>query len=63
VPVGVQLRHVELDPLEELAGHRVSVLIRIEDVSAVSIKDLRERGDQAPAVGTANEKGGGVLHG
>jgi hypothetical protein len=62
-PIRVKLRHVELDALKELAGHRVGVLVRIEDVGAVSIQDLRKRGDEASAVGTTDEEGSGILHG
>jgi hypothetical protein len=60
--IGVQLRHVELDALEELARYRIGVLIRVEDVGAVPIQDLGQRGDQAFAIGAADEQGGGLFH-
>jgi hypothetical protein len=59
----MQLREVELDALEELAGNRVRVLVGVEDVRTVAVKHLRERSDEALSVGAANEKCGGLVHG
>ena len=56
--VGVDLREVEADALEELAGHRVGVLVGVEDVGAVAVEQLRERRDDAPLVGTRDEQRG-----
>ncbi len=47
----MELGEVEADALEELAGHRVGVLVGVEDVGAVSVQQLRERRDDAPLVG------------
>ena len=55
--VGVQLAQVEADALEELARDGIGVLIGVEDVDAVAVEQLRERGDQAFAVGARHEQG------
>jgi hypothetical protein len=60
--IGVQLRHVELDALEELTRYGIGMLVRIEDVGAVSIEDLRKRCDEAFAIGATDEQGGGLFH-
>ena len=54
--VGVDLREVEADALEELAGDRVGVLVRVEDVGAVSVEQLRERRDDAAPIGARDEE-------
>jgi hypothetical protein len=58
----MQLRHVELDALKELAGDRVGMLVRVENVGAVPIEDLRKGGDEAFAVGAGDEQGCGLFH-
>jgi hypothetical protein len=51
-----------VDALEEDPRDRVGVLVRVEDVGAVSIQDLGERGDDPALVGAGDEKcrGGGT---
>ena len=61
--IGVQLGHVELDALEELAGHRIGVLVSVEDVGTVAIEELCQGRDEAFAVGTADEQRCGLFHG
>ena len=58
----MKLGEIELDALEELAGHRVGVLVGVEDVGAVPIEDLRKRGDEAFAIRAADEQGCGLFH-
>jgi len=58
----MELRHVELDALEELASNRVGVLIGIEDVGAVAVEELRKGSDEAFAIGAADEKGCSLFH-
>jgi len=60
--VGVQLGEIELDALEKLTRNRVGMLVGVEDVGAVPIENLRERGDEAFAVGAADEQGCGLVH-
>jgi len=37
-------------------------LVGVEDVRTVPVEDLRERGDEAFAVGAGDEKCGGFVH-
>jgi hypothetical protein len=62
-PIRSEIRHVEFDALKKLLRHGVGMLVRVEDVRTVAVKHLRQRGDEAFAVRTANEKGGSILHG
>ena len=52
---------VEADALEELAGHRVGVLVRVEDVRAVPVQHLRERCHDAAPVRAAHQQDGRLL--
>jgi hypothetical protein len=58
----VKLGEIELDALEELAGHRIGMLVGIEDVGAVPIENLRKGGDEAFAIGATDEQGCGLFH-
>jgi hypothetical protein len=58
--VGEQLGDVEVDALEEEARLRVGVLVGLEDVGAVPVKDLGQRGDDPAAVGAADEQRRGL---
>jgi hypothetical protein len=58
----MQLREIELDALEKLAGHRVGMLVGVDDVGAVAIEKLRKRSDEAFAIGAADEQGCGLFH-
>ena len=60
--VRVKLGEIEFDALEELAGHRVGMLVGVEDVGAVPIENLRKRGDEAFAIRAADEQGCGLFH-
>ena len=57
-PVGVDVREVEADALEELPGLGVRVLVRIEDVGAVPVEELGEGCHDALSVGARDEQGG-----
>ena len=61
--IGVELRHVELDALEELPGHRVGVLVGVENIRTVSVQDLSKRRDESPSVGAADEECSGFFQG
>jgi hypothetical protein len=58
--VGVELREVEVDALEEDTRGPVGVLIGLEDVGAVAVQQLGEGGHDAAPVRTAHEQGGAV---
>ena len=55
--VGAQVGQVDPDALEELAALGVGVLVGGEDVGAVSVEDLSERGDDALLIGAGDEEG------
>ena len=55
--------HVEADALKELARIAVEVLVGLEDVGAELGEPLGQGGDEAGAVGAADEEGGGGGHG
>src|SRR5262249_6849746 len=58
--VGEQPLAVEVDALEEEPRLAVRVLVGLEDVGAVAVEHLRERGDDPAAVGARDEQGRGV---
>jgi hypothetical protein len=60
-PVGVHLGAIERDPLEELAGDGIGVLIRVEDVRPVSVEELRQSRDEPRRSGPREERRGGGL--
>ena len=60
--IGVQLARVEADALEEHARFRVRVLIGVEDVRAVAVEELRERGDDALPIRAGDEQRRGLRH-
>ena len=61
--IGEQVREVEADALEEVAGCGVGVLVGVEDVGAVPVEDLGERRHDAAPVGAGDEQCGGLTHG
>ena len=46
----------ELDPLEEHAVGAVGVLLRVDDVAAVAVHEVGDRGDDAGLVGTRQQE-------
>jgi hypothetical protein len=58
----VEFGEVESDALEELSRNRVGVLVGVEDVGAVPVQELRERGDEAFSIRAADEQGSGLFH-
>ena len=56
LPVGMELAEVESDALEELPGLGIGVLVGVEDVRPVAVERLRQRGDDATAIGARDEQ-------
>jgi hypothetical protein len=64
--IGLEVGQIEAQTLEKHAERHVGVLVGIENVRAVPIEHLRERGDDAASVGTGDEQCcelGGSRHG
>src|SRR5260221_9675614 len=54
--VGVKLGDVEADTLEELARVLIGMLVGVEDIRSMAIKELSQRCDDPAAVLTGNEE-------
>ena len=61
--IDVEIFGVELDAHQEQAGFRVSVLVGMQDVSAVAIDEVGDGRDFALRVGARDEQDGGGFHG
>jgi len=62
----IQAVQFELHPLDEDQGLPVGVLIGVDDVSAVSHDEIRDRGDETLPIGAGEQQDScrsGVLHG
>ena len=55
-PIGRHRRQIEADALEEHLRDRIGVLIGVEDVGAVAVQHLRQRRDDALAIGAAHQQ-------
>jgi hypothetical protein len=51
----VQLLELEANPLKEDSGNGVGVLVGIQNVGAVAVEKLGERGHDATPIGTGDE--------
>jgi len=60
--VEIEVRRVELNPREEKIGRLVAVLVIEQDVAIVAEDEFGNRSHDTFAVGTGDEKDGGVLH-
>ena len=51
--VGMKVARVEANALKELPGDAIRMLVRVDDIGAVPVEELREGGDQALSVWAA----------
>src|SRR6202161_2731441 len=60
--IKIEISHVELNPRQKQVRRFVSVLVVAQDVAVVFENKIGNRCDYAFAVGTRDEKDGGIMH-
>src|SRR5580692_2833103 len=60
--IDVEVSGIELDAHQEESGLFVSVLVGMQDITAVAVDEVGDGGDLAFGVGATDEQDGGVLH-